>query len=124
MAYVYQADLWCDACAADIARALRSTGTVPEDPSDHDSFDSDDYPKGPFPDDDPSDAPHHCAGGRDCTRRIVLRDGKTVSALVSGLTEEGRKYVLERIQSLPQSALVAFWEEHYNLNNEGGLETP
>ncbi len=47
-AYIYSADIYC----ADCARKLMETLAVPvgADPDDENTFDSDDYPKGPYAD--------------------------------------------------------------------------
>lgn len=49
-AYIFQAALWCEACAHVIMQRLKDEDHAPADPSDEYSFDSDDYPKGPFAD--------------------------------------------------------------------------
>jgi hypothetical protein len=53
--YIYQAALLCEDCG----RATRAELKSPDDPSDESSYDSDDYPKGPF-DAGESDSPQHC----------------------------------------------------------------
>ena len=49
-AYVYQAALLCESCAKIILHDLDQTGARPSNPEDESSFDSDNYPKGPYPD--------------------------------------------------------------------------
>lgn len=62
-AYIFQADLYCSDCAEEIRDRLTKEGNAPEDPSDEYSFDSDDFPKGPYGDGGgESDSPQHCAG--------------------------------------------------------------
>ena len=34
MAYIYQADLWCDPCGREIQKQLDAEGKRPEDPDD------------------------------------------------------------------------------------------
>lgn len=119
MAYIFQAEVWCDDCGKHIAERLKADGQeVPEDPEDHDSFDSDDFPKGPFPDDDPADTPTHCASDDECINAVHLSFGRKVGAIVSGLTEDGRKYALEKIRLKPNDALMDLWVSHYDLNPE------
>jgi hypothetical protein len=57
--YVYRAALYCEECGDAIK--VRLTDQAPEDASDESSYDSDDYPKGPFDDGGgEADTPHHC----------------------------------------------------------------
>lgn len=57
--YIYQADIYCSDCARKIMDRL----TPPDDPLDEESFDSDDYPKGPYSDGGgEADCAQHCAG--------------------------------------------------------------
>jgi len=112
MAYIYQATLWCDDCGQAICQRLDEAGEGPEDKSDETSFDSDDYPKGPFSDDDDeSDSPSHCDSGAECPNAVELDDGSKVGAIVSGLTEDGIAYV----RGAKDSPCVREWREHYEL---------
>ena len=112
MAYVYQADLWCDDCGKALReRLVQEGGDAPEDPDDEDSYDSDDFPKGPYPDEDPSDSPSHCGSGAECLNAVLLDDGTEVGAIVSGLTDEGAYYV----RSQNDSPCVRAWLDHYGL---------
>lgn len=122
MAYIYQAASWCDSCGAAIRERLTEEGKAPEDPDDEHTYDSDDFPKGPFSDDDESDSPNHCDAGAECLEALDLHDGSKVGAIVSGLTEEGIVYVrvaiTEQLASKNpsgNSAVVAAWREHYDL---------
>jgi hypothetical protein len=110
VAYIYQADLWCDDCGELIREEITQEGEAPEDPDDECSYESDAFPKGPCPDDE-SDSPSHCAAGEDCLNADVLDDGRKVGAIVSGLTDEGRRYVLEA----DDSPCVRLWREHFEL---------
>ena len=130
MCYIYQAALFCDDCGA----KLRATLPIPEacDPRDEHTYDSDDYPKGPFNEDE-SDGPDHCASGADCVNAIDLAEyGLTehakmygaetckIGALVcDGLTDYGRDYTRELCdepaRTSYQMALHALWREMFNL---------
>lgn len=118
MAYVYQADKWCDDCGKAIAHRLIDEGESPDDPGDESSFDSGDFPKGPYPDDDPADSPYHCGAGDDCLDPIELSNGRKVGAIVSGLTEDGKKYALNKIREKPDDPLMELWLEHFELELE------
>ena len=81
--YMYAADLYCEECA----RKLMSTLAVPvgADLDDETTFDSDEYPKGPFADGGgESDCPQMCAGCH--------------CALGNALTAEGVDYVLTALE--------------------------
>ena len=110
MSYIYQAELWCDTCGAAICDALDAEGKG-HDRSDETSYDSDDYPKGPFSDSDESDTPSHCASGETCPNAVTLDDGRPVGAIVSGLTADGRAYVEEAADS----PCARLWREHYGI---------
>ena len=47
-AYLYKASLYCEDCGKDTINDLYAKGTVPDDPEDERSYDSDDFPKGPY----------------------------------------------------------------------------
>jgi hypothetical protein len=60
-AYIYQAALLCERCAGQVKLAHLLAGTAPAYPADETSYDSDDYPKGPYSDGGgASDSPQHC----------------------------------------------------------------
>lgn len=119
MAYSFQAALWCDACGEALRVKLTAEGKAPEDPNDLYSYDSDDFPKGPDPDNDPSDSPNHCDAGPECLTALELGDGTKVGAIVSGLTEDGVVYVRDAITAnftgKRVSECVRAWREHYDL---------
>lgn len=61
-AFIYRADICCAPCGEAIRAGLTLSGRAPEDPTDESSYDSDDFPKGPFADGGgEADAPQHCA---------------------------------------------------------------
>lgn len=92
MGYVYQAAVFCDECGEKIKKDLNreawagkiSEAEIPADPTDDRSYDSDDYPKGPFDvGDQESDSPIHC--------------DKCGVFLENQLTREGQEYVIEAV---------------------------
>ena len=88
--YIYEAEVWCDDCGESISAQLLAEGRVPEDPHDEFSYDSDDFPKGPYNNDEETDTPEHCASGEDCLNAIELASGRKIGALLSTtLTDEG-----------------------------------
>ena len=85
-AYIYQADLICEGCANKTMRELDRQGKAPEDCLDHESFDSDDYPKGTWGDGGgEADAPQHC--------------GICGLFLFNPLTKEGMDYLVEVVKA-------------------------
>lgn len=80
--YTYKAALWCEPCGEKIRADLTAKGDAPEDPADVNSYDSDDFPKGPEKEGE-SDYPSHCDG---CGL-----------FLESALTGEGEDYVINAV---------------------------
>jgi len=84
--YMYQADLLCEDCGIAVKNDLNSQGKEPENIENEYSFDSDDYPKGPYPDGGgESDVPCHC--------------GSCGAFLENPLTRDGLEYVGEEIKT-------------------------
>lgn len=93
-AYMYQAALYCEECATAIKHRLDLDGKTPTLPDDERTFDSDDYPKGPYADGGgESDIPAHCDA---CG--LFLRNP---------LTSDGEQYVRE------QRIIPADWRDEY-----------
>jgi hypothetical protein len=110
-AFIYCADIYCPACTAKIKAELEGAGTVPSNPDDESSYDSDEYPKGPFSDGGgESDSPQHC--------------GECHVALGNDLTTAGVKYVLEALSEYPGSgdaSVMDGWAEQlkdYSLDKD------
>jgi hypothetical protein len=78
--YIYAADVWCDDCADKIKAAMRADGSADAmiangaDLDDDRTYDSDEYPKGPFGDEE-SDCPEHCADCREFLENSLTTDG-------------------------------------------------
>ena len=111
--YIYQADLWCEDCGKAIKRECRKTGDRPENWRDETTFDSDQYPKGPYSDGGgESDCPEHCAAGDDCLNAIILSDGTKIGAwLENDLTPYGVAYVKDAIRE--GGEVSELWREFY-----------
>ena len=106
MAYMYQAAWLCEECGEKARAELAAEGRAPADPEDESSYDSDDFPKGPYPDGGgEADSPQHCD-----------RCGKF---LENPLTAEGYKYVREAIREGGEG--VEEWADFYPeaLEDEG-----
>ena len=80
-AYIYCADLYCEDCARAIkadrqSAAFQGTRFLPSDPNDESSYDSDDYPKGPYDDGGgESDGPQCCGGCGEFLENPLTGDG-------------------------------------------------
>lgn len=83
--YLYAAALLCADCGEAQRADLRASGDAPEDEDDESSYDSDDFPKGPYPDGrGEADSPQHCD---HC--HVFLENP---------LTDDGRTYVQEQVR--------------------------
>ncbi len=88
--YIYQADVWCPTCAKEIADSIIAEGKAPADPSDEHSYDSDNFPKGPFFDEE-SDSPEHCAGCHIFLENPLTTHGEEyMREMVDQAIEKGR----------------------------------
>lgn len=97
--YIYAADMWCEPCA----RALMNDLECPGDPDHPGTFDSGDYPKGPFDaHQEESDTPNYCAGCQ--------------TFLENPLTDYGREYVLEAYHDRPDSEFTQMWVDYYEID--------
>ena len=98
--YIYQAALYCEDCGLDIRMRLDTTDKRPDDPEDEYTYDSDEYPKGPYPDGGgESDSPAHC----DSCQLF----------LENPLTSDGEQYVRETVDE-NSKPLVQEWAQYYS----------
>jgi hypothetical protein len=113
--YIYAADLYCEKCARIIKRTLAVKGLAPQNTRDESSYDSGDYPKGPYSDGGgESDSPQHCASREDCVQALELEDGWKVGCwLENPLTSHGVQYVREEIANKPDNPVVQYWATVY-----------
>ena len=116
--YIYAADLYCEACGEAIRERLTQEGFAPRDPEDEYSYDSGDYPKGPYSDGGgEADSPHHCACGRDCLNVLDFGDGFPVGCFLENpLTQDGYDYVREQLQE--GGEVAELWGKFYNIKLE------
>lgn len=118
--YMYQADLYCRDDGKMIRAELDAAGKRPEDPGDEHSYDSDEYPKGPFYDES-SDSPSHCAAGADCVNAIELPVGHKIGQwLGNGLTRDGADYTTDTVKedlnsnSVYQTQVGRLWRKLFS----------
>jgi len=119
--YMYQAALWCQDCGEALREALVEEGKAPQDPEDESSYDSDDFPKGPFADGGgEADVPQHCDANEECINAITLFDGRKIGAfLENDLTSDGEDYVKEavadaEVEKREGSVALEVWKDFYD----------
>lgn len=113
-AYIYCADIYCEDCGRAIRKRIKAEGFAPADPRDETSYDSDEYPKGPYDEGGgEADCPQHCGSGADCLNALELSNGTKVGAwLENPLTRDGANYVRE---ALAEGGEVAgLWGQWYS----------
>ncbi len=115
MAYIYQADVLCDACGDMVRWDLIQAGKAPSNPDDESSYDSDDFPKQYDAENSESDSPENCSAG-DCSD-----NGEYGTFLGNRLTQEGYRYLKsmldEHAETLPEYAQE--WADHYGFSYDG-----
>jgi hypothetical protein len=97
--YVFQAALYCEDCGNAIQDTIRKEGEAPENEDDEESFDSDDFPKGPYGNGGgEADSVHHCDSHEKCLNAIKLPCGSKVGAwLGNPLTHDGVDWLVNSI---------------------------
>ena len=112
--YIYQADVFCEDCGKKIREHLKAAFKAPADPSNENSYDSDNYPKGPITS-DKSDCPQHCGAGEECVNAVDLggETGKVGMMLENDLTPEGVEYLKDYIRTQPDNPVVKMQAEFY-----------
>ena len=90
--YVYQAGLHCETCGEAIKRDLDAAGMQPDFPENESTFDSDDYPKGPYGDaGGEADTPQHCDSCGGFLGNPLTDDGAAyVASAFAEYAETGR----------------------------------
>ena len=111
--YIYAADIYCEDCGDNIRAILLRNGCE-FDPADETSYDSDDFPKGPYPNGGGfANCPQHCGNGPECINAEELFDGSKIGVwLENELSIEGREYVKEAIQEGGEVAKL--WAKYYS----------
>lgn len=114
-AYIYQAALLCGPCGEKTRKALIRMGKGPENPRDEHTYDSDDFPKGPYSDGGgEADSPQHC----DQCDKFLEND----------LTSEGQEYVEQAVKEdlargRRNSVAVKTWAPFYDIDTTGKKES-
>ena len=118
-AYIYSADIYCEDCGEAIRKRITQEGFAPANPDDERSYNSDEFPKGPYCDGGgEADYPQHCGAGPGCINAIELPEGfphtitKIGAWLENELTTDGVYYVREAIQA--GGKIAELWAEFYH----------
>lgn len=75
-AYVFQAALYCEDCGNAIKAELDLAKKTPDEPDDEHTFDSDEYPKGPYSDGGgEADCPQYCDDCGEFLENPLTSDG-------------------------------------------------
>ncbi|KKK96517.1 hypothetical protein LCGC14_2661970 [marine sediment metagenome] len=111
--YIYAADLYCEDCGDDIRATLLRDG-CDFNSDDETTYDSNDFPKGPYPDGGgESDCPQHCGAGSNCINALELPDDHKIGVwLENELTIDGVSYVREAVQE--GGEVAELWAEYYS----------
>jgi hypothetical protein len=122
--YIYAADIYCEECGAAIRDQITGEGHAPADIDDETSYDSDEFPKGPYKDGGgKADCPQHCGCGAECVNAMTLDDDTKVGAwLENPLTTTGAEYVRDAYRKGGEVAAawsVWYAEEFGNLPDDG-----
>ena len=111
--YIYQADVYCEDCGELIRERVTKEGHAPDNPSNERTYDSDQYPKGPYSDEE-SDCPQHCGSGSACVNAQTLGGTKVGVFLENPLTQDGYDYVREQLQDI-LNEVTQMWAEFYEI---------
>jgi len=103
--YIFRGDIYSALAGEQCRQQLTDEGKAPADPDNESTYDSDDFPKGPYPNGGgEADTPQHCA-----------RYG---TFLENPLTEDGSAYVKSAFKAYAEDgrgdrATLALWQEAY-----------
>lgn len=121
--YIYNADIYCEECGRAIRKRIRKEGNAPKNPKDEYSYDSGEYPKGPYTDGGgEADHPQHCGSGDECLDAIYGEDANGNPEphygkfLENPLTTDGYEYVKESHRDNP-SEITQLWMDFYGVSS-------
>ena len=119
--YIYQADCYCEDCGRRIGQDITldfyhpNFAKRPENPQDETTYDSDDYPKGPYSPSE-ADSPQHCGSGENCLNVLEINGKKYGCWLENPLASDGIDYILNELALLDpvkKNDILDFWMEMY-----------
>jgi len=114
-AFMYQAALYCAPCGEKIRADLDAAGKRPEDPAAESTYDSDVYPKGPYPDGGgEADSPQHCDACNVFLENPLTQDGH---AYVAEQVSEALTAILQgRREPIDHASALGRWIHHYDVS--------
>ncbi len=96
--FIYKGDIYCEDCGRAIRRAINKEGGKPAGFPDESTYESDEYPKGPYPQEE-SDGPDHC--------------GACHAFLENPLTSDGVRYLRDAIKN-GKGLCTELWADFYS----------
>lgn len=139
--YIFDADVYCEECTEAIKKELKDKGFRPIHYKDETTFDSNEWPKGPYSGEE-SDSPQHCGNHSYCLNPLILDRNpfcleckqpsvyvkhnnryycqhcnepvdivKYGAFLKGSLTTDGIKYIKEQ----EDSPIVRFWKKEFDI---------
>ena len=116
--YMYNAALYCEACGVQIREDLTKVGKAPEEPDDESSYDSDEFPKGPFPEGE-ADSPQHCDGCGEFLENDLTSEGTAyVRRMIEDSIVNPSPGDLELIAQGKMRPVLAKWQTFYGIEPE------
>lgn len=108
-AYIFQAALYCPDCTRQIKRELKKEGKDPRDFEDEHTYDSDEYPKGPFSEGGgEADSPQHCDACHVFLENPLTGDGEDYVREAVNEDREARR------RGRKANHVVGEWKEFYD----------
>jgi len=81
--FIYRAALYCEDCGKAIRKQLVDAGQTPDNPDNESSYNSDDFPKGPYPNGGgESNRPQYCSSNDQCINVVTLQSGHKIGAML------------------------------------------
>lgn len=128
--YLTEADLVCEDCGRRIREELTAAGKAPANPDDETTYDSMDFPKGPYPANyDAADCPQHCGMGEHCVNAFLGPGGLYLGIFLENpLTSEGLEYVEQACKDAlaedRESVALDIWAPFYGISLEEDPSLP
>jgi hypothetical protein len=114
-AFVYQAALYCVPCGESIRARLDGDGKRPADLDNESSFDSDNYPKGPYADGGgEADSPQHCDACNAFLENPLTADG--AEYLAEQISEAMVEIFQGRRSPIELDSAIGQWLNHYDVS--------
>lgn len=112
--FIYKGDIYCEGCGNDIREQIEISGPAPTDiDGSRKHYDSDEYPKGPYPDGGgEADSPQHCGNHGKCISAIDIPGHVVGAFLENPLTSDGEQYAKDAIAEGGEVSKI--WAEYYS----------